>query len=68
MMSKVSVVGNDMHPLFSYLTEKSPLPGPIKWNFSKFLVDREGHLVSRYPSEVEPLDADLIAKIEELLK
>ena len=68
MMSKVSVVGSDMHPLFNYLTEKSPLPGPIKWNFSKFLVDREGHLVSRFPSGVEPLDSNLTAKVEELLK
>jgi glutathione peroxidase len=68
MMSKVSVVGNDMHPLFNYLTEKSPLPGPIKWNFSKFLVDKQGFLVSRYPSEVEPLDSNLVAKVEELLK
>lgn len=68
MMSKVSVVGADIHPLFSYLTEKSPLPGPIKWNFSKFLINKQGHLVSRYPSEVEPLDSNLVAKIEELLK
>jgi glutathione peroxidase len=68
MMSKVSVLGNDIHPLFRYLTEKSPLPGPIKWNFSKFLVDRQGQLVSRFPSEVEPLDSNLVAKVEELLK
>ena len=68
MMSKVSVVGNDMHPLFNYLTEKSPLPGPIKWNFSKFLVDKQGRLASRYPSEVEPFDSTLVAKVEELLK
>jgi glutathione peroxidase len=68
MMSKVSVLGNDIHPLFSYLTEKSPLPGPIKWNFSKFILDRQGQLVSRFPSEVEPLDTNLVAKVEELLK
>jgi glutathione peroxidase len=68
MMSKVSVLGNDIHPLFRYLTEKSPLPGPIKWNFSKFLVDKQGRLASRYPSEVEPLDSNLVAKVEELLK
>jgi glutathione peroxidase len=68
MMSKVSVVGDDIHPLFSYLTEKSSLPGPIKWNFSKFLVDKKGQLVSRYPSGVEPLDSSLVAKVEELLK
>jgi glutathione peroxidase len=68
MMSKVSVLGSDIHPLFSYLTEKSSIPGPIKWNFSKFLLDRQGQLVSRFPSEIEPLDSNLVAKIEELLK
>lgn len=68
MMSKVSVVGDDIHPLFGYLTEKSSLPGPIKWNFSKFLVDKKGQLVSRYPSGVEPLDSSLVAKVEELLE
>jgi len=68
MMSKVSVLGSDIHPLFSYLTEKSPLPGPIKWNFSKFLVDRQGQLAARFPSEVEPLDSSLVTKVEELLK
>ena len=68
MMSKVSVLGNDIHPLFSYLTEKSSLPGPIKWNFSKFLVNKQGELAARFPSEVEPLDSNLVAKVEELLK
>jgi glutathione peroxidase len=68
MMSKVSVLGSDIHPLFGYLTEKSPLPGPIKWNFSKFLLNKQGLLVSRFPSEVEPLDSNLVAKVEELVK
>ena len=68
MMSKVSVAGGDKHPLFTYLTEKSKLPGAIKWNFSKFVLDRNGELVSRFPSEVEPDNADLVAQIEKLLK
>jgi glutathione peroxidase len=68
MMSKISVVGNDMHPLYQYLVEKSNLPGPITWNFNKFLLDKEGRLISRYPSDVEPLNTDLVSKIEELLK
>ena len=66
MMSKVSVKGQDKHPLFAYLTEHSTIPGEIKWNFSKFLLDRSGKLVARFPSDVKPLDAQLTSKIESL--
>jgi len=67
MMSKVSVKGDDKHPLFVYLTEKSSLPGEIQWNFSKFLLDKRGNLVARYPSQVKPDDKELVEKIESLL-
>lgn len=66
MMSKISVKGKDKHPLFVYLTEDSNLPGEIQWNFSKFLLDREGHLVARYPSQTIPQDKELVSKIENL--
>lgn len=68
MMSKISVVGADMHPLYQYLVVKSPLPGPITWNFNKFLLDKTGVVKYRYPSDVEPLSPELVGKIEELLK
>jgi glutathione peroxidase len=68
MMAKVSVKGDDIHPLFGWLTEKSPLPGEIKWNFSKFLLDKNGQLVARYPSAVEPLDTQVTDKITAALK
>jgi glutathione peroxidase len=68
MMAKVSVKGDDIHPLFRWLTEKSPLPGEIKWNFSKFLLDKRGRLVARFPSEVEPLDTQITSKILAALK
>ena len=67
MMSKVSVKGEDKHPLFAELTDKSHLPGEIKWNFSKFLIDRNGHLVKRYDSGVDPLSEGLLSDIKELL-
>jgi len=67
MMAKISVKGEDKHPLFVQLTEKSNIPGEIKWNFSKFLLDRSGKLVARFPSEVEPADPQLTSKIESLL-
>ena len=64
MMAKVSVKGTDKHPLFTYLTEQSPIPGEIKWNFSKFLFDKNGVLVARYLSNVEPMDTLLTSRIE----
>jgi glutathione peroxidase len=67
MMAKVSVKGPDKHPLFVNLTEHSAVQGEIKWNFSKFLFDREGVLVARFPSKVEPLSKALVAQVEELL-
>lgn len=66
MMAKVSVKGDDKHPLFVQLTEKSTIPGEIKWNFSKFLLDQSGKLVARFPSETEPSDPQLTSKIESL--
>jgi glutathione peroxidase len=66
MMSKISVKGDDIHPLFEYLTAQSPIPGDIKWNFSKFLLDRNGILVARYQSDVTPFDPKLTGKIESL--
>ncbi len=68
MMSKISVKGSDIHPLFAYLTQQSPLPGEIQWNFSKFLLDQEGNLVARWGSKTEPLSAEIVGKIESLLK
>ncbi|MBU0984695.1 MAG: glutathione peroxidase [candidate division Zixibacteria bacterium] len=67
MMAKVSVKGKDKHPLFAYLTEQSGHPGEIKWNFSKFLLDRDGNLVSRYDSGVEPMSDELTGAIRKLL-
>ena len=67
MMAKIDVTGEDMHPLFKYLTEDSPIPGKIKWNFNKFLLDRGGNLIARYDSQVEPDDKELVEKIEEIL-
>lgn len=67
IMAKVDVIGDKIHPLFEYLTEKSSLPGKIGWNFNKFLLDREGNLVARYDSKVEPDDRELVEKIDDLL-
>jgi glutathione peroxidase len=58
LSQKISVTGDDIYPLFKYLTE-APNPdftGEIKWNFEKFLIDENGKLIHRYRSDVKPLD------------
>jgi glutathione peroxidase len=67
LMSKISVLGSDKHSLFTYLTEASPVPGEIKWNFEKFLLDRKGRVAARYPSSVTPDNDQLVNMIETLL-
>jgi len=58
--AKIDVNGNDAHPLWKYLQKKQGgfLMDSIKWNFTKFLVDREGQPVKRYSPTTEPLDAE----------
>ena len=54
MMAKVSVVGDGADPLYAWLTTKSSFPGPIAWNFAKFLVGRDGTVVARFEPKVTP--------------
>lgn len=68
MFAKLDVNGNDTHPLYAHL--KSAIPGllgseMLKWNFTKFLVDREGQVVSRYAPSTAP--EELAGEIEKLL-
>jgi glutathione peroxidase len=68
LAGKVDVNGPNAHPLFRFLTEQAPgLLGSkaIKWNFTKFLVDRRGSVVSRYAPTTKP--EDLVPEIERLL-
>ena len=67
MFAKIDVNGNHAHPLFSYLkSEKAGLLGPsIKWNFTKFLVDRSGKVVARHAPTAKP--EGLTREIEALL-
>lgn len=67
MFSKIDVNGETAHPLYNYLKES--LPGvlgtkAVKWNFTKFLVDKDGHPVKRYAPTDKPLD--LKSDIEKL--
>jgi glutathione peroxidase len=68
MFEKIEVNGNNAHPLWTYLKgEKPGLLGTkaIKWNFTKFLVDRAGHVVERFAPNDTP--ASIKPKIEKLL-
>jgi len=66
MMSKVSVKGADMTPLYQYLTTAKG--GDVKWNFTKFLVGKDGKVVDRFESKVAPESPELTAAIEAALK
>ncbi|GIY52140.1 phospholipid hydroperoxide glutathione peroxidase [Caerostris darwini] len=60
MFSKINVNGDNTHPLWSYLKKKQggTLGNFIKWNFSKFLIDKEGQPVKRYAPQFEPKDIE----------
>lgn len=70
LFSKIAVKpGPEQAPLYKALTEEGPeaFRGPIKWNFTKFLVDPQGRLVGRFEPAVTPEDPDLLAAIEAVL-
>lgn len=58
LAQKSSVIGDDISPLFKYLTSQTntEVTGDIKWNFEKFLINEKGELVHRYRSATKPLD------------
>lgn len=66
MFSKVPVTGPSKSPVYDYLTRSSG-GSEVAWNFEKFLVDKSGKVVSRYPSRVAPSDAALTTAIEQAL-
>jgi glutathione peroxidase len=69
MMSKISVKGDDQHPLYDLLTHKTPqdFRGEIGWNFTKFLVDRNGQVYARFASKTTPEDEQLVGAVEKAL-
>ena len=70
MMAKVSVKGEDITPLYQFLTDKSSNPqsgGEIKWNFTKFLIGPDGRVITRFEPEITPDSPQLTSAIEEAL-
>jgi glutathione peroxidase len=63
MAEKVSVKGDDISPLFKYLTEEAEKKGitdPIKWNFTKFLIDEKGNLITVINNKVNPMSEEVL--------
>lgn len=68
MFSKISVKGDDIHPLYAELTAlPDPIGGDVAWNFQKYLVDREGNVVQMFGPRTTPEAPELVEAIEALL-
>ena len=70
MMAKVSVKGDDITPLYQFLTDKTSNPqsgGEIKWNFTKFLIGPDGRVITRFEPETTPDSPQVTSAIEDAL-
>jgi glutathione peroxidase len=65
LTQKIEVNGPGQHPIYQWLQEK--FPGDIEWNFEKFLINRQGEVIKRYPPQTAPDDAVLLQDISEVL-
>ncbi len=66
MAAKVSVKGEDMAPIYKWLTSKNQnnvLDATIGWNFNKFLIDENGQMVAYFPSKITPMSNELVSKL-----
>ncbi len=71
MFSKISVKGDKIDPLYSYLTQKSEngvIDAPVTWNFQKFLVNKDGMVVASFDPRKKVTEQEVISAIEEALK
>jgi glutathione peroxidase len=68
LFDKIEVNGDNRHPLYVLLAGKnSPVAGNIRWNFTKFLIDRHGNILKRFESKVKPDSAEVTAAVEAAL-
>ena len=71
LFEKITVKGDDRHPLYRYLTAEESNPdysGKISWNFNKFIISRDGKVIGRFGSRTKPDDKKLVAAIDGALK
>ena len=64
MFAKTSVVGDEANPLFAELATQSEQP---EWNFAKYLIDRDGKLITKFPAPTDPADDEIVAAIDSAL-
>jgi glutathione peroxidase len=70
VFSKIVVKGEGQHPLYKYLTDKKTDPqfgGDIEWNFAKFLINRKGEIVARFPAKQNPSSPEVVQEVEKQL-
>lgn len=68
LFSKITVKGEEMHPLYQELTTMpEPIGGDVLWNFQKYLLNRDGEVVAKFGPKTEPQDPELVAQVESLL-
>ncbi len=68
MYEKITVVGKDAHPLYKFLsTRPAPVGVEPDWNFTKFLVGRDGNVAARFGPKMKPDDPEILKKVDELL-
>ncbi|MFZ4769140.1 MAG: glutathione peroxidase [Ferruginibacter sp.] len=66
MAAKISVKGDDMAPIYKWLTSKAAngvLDAEIGWNFNKFLIDENGVMIDHFPSKVKPMSEEILSKL-----
>jgi glutathione peroxidase len=69
MFDKVAVKGPEKAPIYEALSgPKSPFPGDVKWNFGKFLVDRDGKVIARFEPKTKPDAPEVVTAVETALK
>jgi glutathione peroxidase len=68
MFSKIVVNGSGQAPLYKALTSDSKFGGPVGWNFEKFLIGKDGKIVGRFASDVEPTSDEMLRAIEAALR
>ncbi len=67
MAAKISVKGQDMAPLYQWLTQKKlngVMDAEVSWNFNKFLVGKDGRLITKFESSVEPMSEEILSLLK----
>ena len=67
MFSKIVVKGSGQAPLYKYLTSHPKFRGEVDWNFEKFLVGKNGEVIARFKSDIEPDSREMVGAIESAL-